>query len=469
MNKPSYLPRPLYLSIFGLGLVSSVIYLVNFRLGLLIKTWFPGLAHITSIHIFLIQFLPLYFLYVLGLYLIFRKMQFLCKSRGLLIFIFGAAVFYRICLIPTTPVLSSDIYRYVWEGRVQLKGMNPYQHPPSSKELAPLRDKEIYPHVNRKSHATVYPAGAQLFFMIAHALAGNSLYALKGILVLFDILTMLLLIGLMRSYGLEEIRFFVYAWNPLVVYEVAQGGHLEGLVIMLVVLSLYLFSINRKTLSIVILALASGLKLFPAFLLPAMVSRGERLKAVLTFSLCFLVMYLPYSRTAGTKILGFLPVYFGNSYESFNLGLKHFLMRSFPGLDYFFLTKVFFGIISFAAIVFFVREKDKEQAVKYGYIMICLLLIFMPASLHPWYVLWLLPFLAFYPAVGWVFFSGAVTLSYLKYVAPTGVMSWWIPYLEYIPLFALLFVDYFWHQRTNENWFPWRSGDAMLSGSASDS
>jgi len=129
----------------------------------------------------------------------------------------------------------------------------------------------------------------------------ESIYAFKGLLVLFDILTMFLLIGLMRSYGLEEIRFFVYAWNPLVVYEIAQGGHLEGLVILLVVLSLYLFSINRKTLSVLILALASGLKLFPAFLLPAIVNRGERLKAVLTFSLCFLVMYLPYCRSADTK------------------------------------------------------------------------------------------------------------------------------------------------------------------------
>jgi hypothetical protein len=342
--------------------------------------------------------------------------------------------------------------------------MNPYQHPPSSKELVPLRDKEIYPQVNRKSHTTVYPAGAQLFFLIAHAVAGNSLYALKGILVLFDILTMLLLVGLMRSYGLEEIRFFIYAWNPLVVYEIAQGGHLEGLVIMLVVLSLYLFSINRKTFSVLTLALASSVKLFPAFLLPAIVNRGERLKAVLTFSLCFLVMYLPYYRTTGTKILGFLPVYFGSSYESFNLGLKHFLMRSFPDLDYFFLTKLFLGIICFAALVFFVREKDKEQAVKYAYIMICLLLIFMPASLHPWYVLWLLPFLAFYPAVAWVFFSGAVTLSYLKYVAPAGVMPWWIPYLEYIPLFAFLLADYFWQQRISEEWFPWRPRDVRVIG-----
>jgi hypothetical protein len=460
MNRPFHLLRPAYLGIFGLGLVSGVIYLVNFRLGLLIKSWLPGLSGITGMHLFLLQFLPLYFLYVLGVYLIFRKIRDLCGSRGLLIFIFIAAVLFRICLIPTSPFLSSDIYRYVWEGRVQINGMNPYQHPPAAEELSFLRDKAIYPHINRKNHTTVYPAGAQIFFLMVHAVAGDSLYAFKSLLVVFDALTMLLLIGLMRNYGLEEIRFFIYAWNPLVIYEIAQGAHLEGLVGLLVVLTFYLFAIEKKTLSVLTLALASIVKFYPALLLPVIVNRGERLKAFLTFFACFLITYLPYFRTAGKNILGFLPIYFGKSDESFNLGLKHFLMLIFPELDYFFLTELLLGIILIVAIAFFLKEKGKEEVVKYGYIMICLLLILMPASLHPWYVLWLLPFLAFYPAVAWIVFSGGVAFSYLKYVSPTGLMPAWVIYLEYLPLFVLLLVDYFRRQRACKNWFPWRPGIA---------
>jgi len=464
MDKSSHLLRSEYLSIFGLGLVSGVIYLVNFRLELLISSWLPGLSNITAIHLFLFQFLPLYFLYVFGLFLIFTKLKQFASSRGILIFVFLAAVFFRVCLIPSTPALSSDIYRYVWEGRVQMQGKNPYLYPPASKELAPLKDKTIFPLINRKSHTTVYPAGAQLFFLIAHALTGDSLYALKGLLVLFDILTMLLLMGLMRNYGLEEIRFFIYAWNPLVIYEIAQSGHLEGLVVLLVVLAFYLHTIDRKTLAVLTIALASGMKLYPALLFPAIVNRGERLKAVLTFSVCFSIMYLPYCWTAKKRVLGFLPIYFGKSYESFNLGLKHFLMLTFPGLGYLFLTKLFFGIILVVALVFFLKQKGKEEAVKYGYMMTGLLLILMPASLHPWYVLWLLPFLPFHPAAAWVYFSGAVTLSYLKYASPTGILPSWIPYLEYIPLFSLLLVDYFWKQRACEDWFPWRPKDVMVRG-----
>ena len=128
MNKPLYPLRPAWLSIFGLGLISGIVYLVNFRLGAFVKTWFPDFSNITAMQIFLLQFLPLYFLYVLGLFVIFTNLQQLGSSRGLLIFIFIAAVLFRVCLIPTPPVLSSDIYRYAWEGRVQIRGMNPYQH-----------------------------------------------------------------------------------------------------------------------------------------------------------------------------------------------------------------------------------------------------------------------------------------------------------------------------------------------------
>ena len=459
MDKSYHFCRPAYLAVFALGLISGIIYLVNFRLGLHIKNWFPGTGQMSGMHIFLLQFLPLYFLYILGLVLIFSRLKQFGSSRVLLIFVFLAAVFFRICLVPNTPVLSSDIYRYVWEGRVQIQGDNPYLHPPASEKLEPLRDSIIFPHINRPGHTTVYPAGAQIFFLISHTITGGNLYALKGLFVLFDVMAMLVLVGLMRAYGLEEVRFFIYAWNPLVIYEIAHSGHIEGFVGLLVALSLYLYAIDRRTMSVLILAFASSVKLYPALLLPACVSRGERLKAVVTFLACFLVLYLPYYWTAGKNTLGFLPIYFGKPYESFNLGLKCFMMHVFPGLNYFFLTKVFFGIIFIAALFIFVKEKGKKLAVRYGFILICLLLIFMPASLHPWYVLWLIPFLAFYPAIAWVFFSGAVAFSYLKYVSPTGIMPTWILILQYVPLFALLLVDYFWHQHASDNWFPWRPRD----------
>ena len=72
----------------------------------------------------------------------------------------------------------------------------------------------------------------------------------------------------------------------------------------------------------------------------------------------------------------------------------------------------------------------------------------MPASLHPWYVILLIPFLAFYPAAGWLLFSGTVMLSYLKYVSPSGMMPVWVLIVEYLPLFTLLTAGYIFKKAT---------------------
>jgi hypothetical protein len=93
--------------------------------------------------------------------------------------------------------------------------------------------------------------------------------------------------------------------------------------------------------------------------------------------------------------------------------------------------------------------------------MMGLQIILMPVALHPWYILPLIPFLAFYPAPAWLLFSGLVALSYLKYASPGGVMPTWVLLLEYLPLFALLVADYFLNHRASQNWVPWRSVDSL--------
>jgi hypothetical protein len=438
-----------------LGAASSIPYIFYFDMGWLAEFVFPHRTDITSTHLFFFQFLVLNTLYFFVVYVIFKLPHQLSHSRGLLFVLFLFAVFFRFCLVGSTPQLSSDIYRYVWDGRVQSQSINPYLHPPSSDSLASLRDKTIYPHINRKSFPTIYPAGAQVFFLASHGLVGDSIRGLKAILVFFDVVTMILLIGLLRNYGLQETRFVVYAWNPLVILEIAHSGHLEGFFVFLVVLAFFLHSLDKKTLGVLSLACASATKLYPALLLPAFINRGERIKSLSIFFSCILLLYLPYV-TAGKKMLGFLPIYFRDPYESFNLGLKYFLMHIFPRLDYFLLTKILVAIVLAAGLIIFLKDKDKEEVLKYSFILISLQLIFMPAALHPWYVVWLIPLLAFYPSPAWLLFSCTVAFSYLKYVSPEGRMAPWILYLEYIPLFLLLVADYLVRQWRSPDWFPWR-------------
>ena len=445
MNKPDHKKnktiitnRAVIAGIVGLGSLSAAIYWINFRL-LDFSSIFSGLS---AIQLYVIMFLFLSVLYLAAVYLVIKRIPNKEASWVMTGIILLLAIFFRICLIPPDPsVLSKDMYRYVWDGRVQQNGFNPYLYPPQADELENLRDEQIYPNINRKDYHTLYPAGAQLFFRAAYALVGDSVVAYKSIMAGFDILTLLLLIALLRAFGFSTSRIIVYAWNPLVVFEIAYSGHLEGLTVFLMAAALYLCTVHKKMAGIIMVALAAAVKLYPALLLAAFLNRKESVKGIFAFSATVLVLYLPFFG-AGNKVAGFLPVYLKNPYESFNLGLKHLLMRLVPGLDYYLLSLVFIIALALVGLVVFLKSKEDMQVIRYSYILVGSLLILMPASLHPWYAILIIPFLVIYPSPAWLIFSCTVTLSYLKYVSPQGIMPTWILLAEYLPLFALLAAGY---------------------------
>ena len=426
--------RSILFTILGLGIISGIVYLFNFKIAKMIADLWPT----TGIQIYVIMVLFLSALYLLGVFLVIKNKSKSGASKSLTGVILFLAVVFRLSLIPADPtVLSKDMYRYIWDGRVQQSGINPYLYPPAAEELKTLRDEGIFPNINRKDYPTLYPAGAQIFFRISYALVGDSVSGYKGLIVFFDLLAVLMLTALIRTRGFDPSRIIVYAWNPLVIFEIAYSGHLEGLTVFLMVTAIYLYTIHRKMLGFILLALSSAVKLYPAILLAAFLNRGNKIKGILTFSITFVLLYLPYI-SAGTKISGFLPVYLKNPYESFNLGLKYLLMRLIPGLDYYLISQLFIMALMAAGLVIFLKNKQSFQGVRYAYILVGLLIVLMPASLHPWYVILIIPFLAFYPSTAWLVFTCTVSLSYLKYVSADGIMPTWILLAEYLPLFALL-------------------------------
>ena len=430
-------------AIVGVAGLSAPIYWINFRILEISSI----LSSFSTIQLYIGVFLFLNILYLSAVFLILKwvprgKLSWLITG-----FILLSAIFFRACLIPPDPsVLSKDMYRYIWDGRVQQNGINPYLYPPQATELKQLRDKKVYSNINRKDYPTLYPAGAQLFFRAAYALVGDSVTAYKGVMTGFDILTLLLLIAMLQAFGFSTSRIIVYAWNPLVIFEIAYSGHLEGLTVFLMAAALYLCTVHKKMLGVIMVALAAAVKLYPALLLAAFLNRKDLIKGVFTFAATIIVLYLPFMG-AGSKVSGFLPIYLKNPYESFNLGLKHLLMRLFPALDYYLLSIVFLMALAICGLAVFLKGKNDSQTIRYSYILVGSLLILMPASLHPWYTILIVPFLAFYPSPAWLIFSCTVTLSYLKYVSPQGIMPTWVLLAEYLPLFALLALGYIFRRR----------------------
>ena len=136
-------------------------------------------------------------------------------GRGTFWGILACAAIMRILALSEAPFLSTDVYRYVWDGRVQAAGISPYRYIPDAPQLNALRDAEINPQINRAHYApTIYPPVAQVIFLFVGKIS-STVGAMKVAMVLFEALTIFAIVKLLVIAGLPRERVLIYAWNPL--------------------------------------------------------------------------------------------------------------------------------------------------------------------------------------------------------------------------------------------------------------
>ena len=160
-------------------------------------------------------------------------------SRRALVAILAVAAVMRLGVLLAPPYLSDDVNRYVWDGRVEGAGINPYRYVPVDPHLATLRDVAIFPNVNRSTYApTIYPPVAEFIFLLATRVS-ESLTWMKATMVGLELASLVLLLRLLVLYGLPRERILIYAWHPLVLWEFAGSGHIDAAVVAFVVLAIW--------------------------------------------------------------------------------------------------------------------------------------------------------------------------------------------------------------------------------------
>jgi alpha-1,6-mannosyltransferase len=226
--------------------------------------------------------------------------------------VLAVAAVLRLALLLGPPLLSSDVYRYVWDGRVQNAGINPYLYIPVDPALASLRDTEVYPHINRADYApTIYPPAAQVIFA-AVASISDSVVAMKAAMVGFEALAMACLIALLRRLRRPLSQVLIYAWNPLALWEFAGNGHVDAAAIGLVAAALLIRVHGRTGLAGVALGLAALVKFLPAVLAAALWRNGKpglRLAMGGLAVAALLYGFYAWAGDAGIKVFGFLGSY----------------------------------------------------------------------------------------------------------------------------------------------------------------
>jgi hypothetical protein len=260
----------------------------------------------TFLHVWMISFLP-YFA-ACGFVLATKPPTAKWRLIELGIILFGAFIL-RIMLLPLPPDLSHDSWRYLWDARVTLNGYSPYVYPPGAKILAGLQHTFLYENSRFRNVPTIYPPGAQAVYLLSYLLAPANLFFLKGIFVLFDMVTCIALMVLLGKKGLDPRWAILYAWCPLPVIEFAIQGHVDVITLTFSILAILTASHHTTRgylLTGFLIGLATLTKLYPILLLVVILPDGNDKEAPFTHRVKY--HYLPLLATCfATIIIGYIP------------------------------------------------------------------------------------------------------------------------------------------------------------------
>ncbi len=211
----------------------------------------------------------------------------------------GAALVARVVLLPLQPLQSNDIYRYLWDGRLLLHGIDPYLVPPQAAQLQLLRAGDwLYPHIDWRTVPTLYPPFDLALFALGSAVAAalhvESVVPLKAILLCGDLTTGALIVALLREQGAPLGRLALYAWNPLVITEFALNGHEEGWALAWLLATFMALRQRAPLRAGITLAGAVLTKLYPAAFLPVLFARRAALPGVASCATIVVMAYAPF-------------------------------------------------------------------------------------------------------------------------------------------------------------------------------
>jgi hypothetical protein len=374
-----------------------------------------------------------------GIYFVGRRFDLDSRHSRLLLIVLGFAITARVIMLVSagdTFYLSDDIFRYIWDGKVNAHGINPFVYPPPSPELDSLQDDSIYPRINHPTMPTIYPPMAQNIFLVAYLMGGDGTLTFKLIAGLFELLTILALMVWLKKIGVERSHLLLYLFSPLVLIEFYLSSHLDILAMPFLVTSLIALHDRRPIVLGIMLALATMVKfygLFFAFVILFHLGRRERRLFILSFAITIVLSYLPYVIGSDGKFLGNLSTYLqqwqfnGSVFYVLKYGLRIEWARII-------VAAAFIGWSIYVAAGKRPIE-DKLLRTYGGYLV-------LTPTFFPWYFVWMFPFAIRNLSWAFLILSSTVLLSYHVQIAYYERGTWdpiiWLGVAAYLPFYALL-------------------------------
>ncbi len=334
-------------------------------------------------------------------------------------------------LVPIAVEPSDDLYRYVWEGRIQRAGFNPYVVAPDDSRLIELRD-EYWPHINHPDYTAIYPPLAQRLFRLMAAIS-PTLFAFKLMHVVADVLLFLLLARWLKRRGQSSDRVVLYALCPLTLSAFAVEGHLDSLMLLLLVAAGFADERKRLLSCGFLLGLATLAKLIPVLLLPWLMWRHWRAGLVMIGVIG--LGYLPYI-DAGSALFASL-TRFGGQTDMLGLGFSVLSWLTDGGLA----RVVGIALIGGASLYSAWRSESLADAM---YLPFAAMVLLMPVVQY-WYVTWILILMPLRPRVAWLVLAGCMVFYFEsgRQLAEFGTwtLPGWTIWAVYTPFVVALVVE----------------------------
>ena len=376
--------------------------------------------------------------------------------RGTVWIVLGVAALLRLALLTTQPMLSTDIYRYVWDGRVQAQGINPYRYIPADPKLADLRDATVYPHINRKEYArTIYPPVAEMVFGIAGRLWGG-VNGIRLAMLAFEAMGITCMLLLLSLADLPRERILIYAWNPLALWSFASDGHVDAIAVGFVGLALLLRARRYHGWAGAALAGAVMAKFLPIVIAPALLRGGRFWRPALAGLAVMIASYAVYIG-AGRHVLGFLPAY--GSEEGLADGSGFWLLAGIDDLTNLpaYAARLYvvavMGLFVAAALLVLRRPapgNDARRLCRDTGLLAGLTMVAISAHYH-WYFAWLALPAVVAPSAALIWLATAPLLLIIGPI-PHDRFIW--PSLIYLPAAGLLLFDLLKHRAASRRASP---------------
>ena len=353
-----------------------------------------------------------------------------------------AFILIRIILISIHPIGSDDYYRYLWDGKVQMNGKNPYSYAPDDIALNSLHSDILPKLVNHPEMKTIYPPLSEILFFISYLIGGESFIGIKILILIFDLITIWGIFLILKKLKLPEKYLLIYIFCPLIIFQFFIDAHVDGFGLPFLIFSLYFYLDKKNNLSYILLGLSLCVKPLGLILVPIYFFSDknftERIKAAVIPVLIFGLSYVPYIFT-GTPFKALME--FTENW-TFN-GVIFNILDSFIK-DNQRTRLICAGLLAISYIGVLFTKKDILEKL---YLSIFLLYIFSPV-VHPWYLSWfvlLLPIVPRWSGIAYVSLISLTAFTVLNYQLH-GIWKDYTPVLmiEYAPVLLLFTYEIFW-------------------------